>query len=311
VVIGAGRLGASLGLALRDRGALLLAFSAATPEGRARAQGWLGGKASATLIEVVAADPDFYLLTVPDHSLAEVAAALGRLLAEAGDEVAGTAHSARRSPVVAHTSGATSVTILDDCRLAGAATLVFHPLQTFSDPSTGRARFAGAAVALTPADPRPDSPAAEFGFALARSLGARPFLLADDKRTLYHAAASVACNYLVTLEHHARRLFVASGLPEQDAASLFLPLVQTTLDNVARQGAVRALTGPLSRGDVATIEAHLGALRECAPDLLPLYRTLGLATLEILRTRAEVAPATIDELAKLLTQPLQPADPGA
>ena len=123
-----------------------------------------------------------------------------------------------RAPVVvAHTSGATSVEVLDGCRRAGAATLAFHPLQTFSDPATGRARFAGAAVALTPGDASPDSEAARLGFELARALGAKPFLLPDDKRTLYHAAASVACNYLVTLEHEAKRLFVAAGLPEDQA----------------------------------------------------------------------------------------------
>ena len=203
-------------------------------------------------------------------------------------------------------------------RGAGAATLVFHPLQTFTDPLTGAGRFAGAAIAITPADFRPESPASALGFSLARALEARPFLLADDKRGLYHAAASFACNYLVTLEHHADELFVEAGLPRDEALSLFLPLVRATLENVAAQGTVQALTGPLSRGDTHTIAGHLEALAADAPHLLPVYRALGLATLDIVRAREEVDPASIIELERLLESPgrlsasaAQPDAPGA
>jgi predicted short-subunit dehydrogenase-like oxidoreductase (DUF2520 family) len=193
--------------------------------------------------------------------------------------------------------------------------LVFHPLQTFSDPLIGAARFAGAAIAVTPSDPRPDSPAATLGFALAQLLGGRPFLLPDDKRTLYHAAATFACNYLVTLEHHAQQLFAKAGLPEEDSLSLFLPLVRATLDNVAAQGTVAALTGPLSRGDVGTIANHLAALAVDAPHLLPVYRALGLATLDLVRARGEVGPEVIAELAALLAPRSSPGaqldEPGA
>ncbi len=191
-------------------------------------------------------------------------------------------------PVVAHTSGATSVAVLAPCEQAGAATLVFHPLQTFSEPITGSTRFPGTAIAITPSDARPDSPASTLGFALAHVLGARPFSLPDDKRSLYHAAATLACNYLVTLEHHSKRLFVQAGLPEDEALALFLPLVRATLDNVAAQGTVAALTGPLSRGDTQTIVNHLEALASDAPDLLPLYRALGRATLDLVEARGEV-----------------------
>ena len=311
MIVGAGRLGASLALALREHGAVLAGYSAPTAAGRSRADGWLGGQASAELASLATATPDLYVVTVPDQALAAVAVQLGELLAARAPTPPPGAGRAAGPPVVLHTSGATSVEVLAPCEQAGAATLAFHPLQTFSDPATGRARFAGAAVALTPADPDPESPAALVGFALARALGAKPFLLADDKRPLYHAAATVACNYLVTLEHQARRLFVLAGLPEDEALSLFLPLVAATLDNLGRQGAVRALTGPLSRGDVATIEGHLTALRTDAPDLLPLYSGLGLATLDIVKARGDVPDDVIAALERLLETPAQPADTSA
>lgn len=309
VVIGAGRLGAGLALALRSRGAALLGFTANSPAGRARAETWLGGRASADLADLVDTGPDLYVIAVPDQVVAEVAHRLGLALAAATDGP---------RPVVAHTSGVTSVTALSPCERVGAATLVFHPLQTFSEPLTGSARFAGAAIAITPSDPRPGAPAASLGFALARALDARPFLLSDDKRGLYHAAAAFACNYLVTLEYHAEQLFTAAGLPADEALPLFLPLVRATLDNIAAQGPVAALTGPLSRGDTHTIASHLDALAADAPHLLAVYRALGLATLELVRARGEVDPAAIAGLELLLETPdpqpvsaAQPHEPGA
>ncbi|OFW55900.1 MAG: hypothetical protein A2133_01355 [Actinobacteria bacterium RBG_16_64_13] len=292
-----------MALALRARGASLLGFTSRSAAGRAEADSWLGGRASSDLAELVLLQPELYLVAVPDQALPEVAEPLGAAFAAAPPTVAGDA----ARPVVAHTSGATSVSVLSSCQRAGATTLVFHPLQTFSDPLTGSSRFAGAAVAVTPVQAASDSPAAAFGFALAQLLGARPFLLPDDKRSLYHAAATVACNYLVTLEHHADRLFTLSGLPREESLSLFLPLVRATLDNVAAQGTVAALTGPLSRGDTATIAGHLAALATDTPDLLVLYRALGHSTLDLVRARGELPPAAISELAEILGPRDRPA----
>ena len=334
-MIGAGRLGCSLALALRSQGAHLAGFTAGTPEGRARAEVWLGQPAAADMGALASRSPHLYLIATPDDALAAVARELGKELGQAaasGDTGSMWADGAPATPglvapLVAHTSGATSVAVLSPCEEAGAATFVFHPLQTFADPASGASRFAGAAVAVTPSvrvqttpeggaspsaafyDPSGAEaqraaealPAAVFGFGLARALGARPFLLQDDKRTLYHAAATVACNYLVTLEHHAERLFVEAGLDEREALALFLPLVTATLDNLREQGSVAALTGPLSRGDTRTIAGHLRALANGAPHLLPLYRVLGLATLEMVRARADIHPAVIGDMANILT----------
>jgi predicted short-subunit dehydrogenase-like oxidoreductase (DUF2520 family) len=306
-VIGAGRLGASLALALRAQGASLLGFTAHTPADRAQAQEWLGGEAAPDFAQLVSLQPDLYLVAVPDQALPEVAAKLARALADAGPARSTEVSQLGVSlPVVAHTSGATSVAVLDPCREAGTATLVFHPLQTFSEPVSGSTRFFGAAIAITPCDPEPSSPSYTAGFSLAHELGARPFFLPDDKRTLYHAAATVACNYLVTLEYHAEHLFVKAGLPKDEALAFFLPLVRATLNNLAAQGTVQALTGPLSRGDTQTIFSHLDALATDAPHLLPVYRALGLATLDLVGLREEVPPSVIAELAGLLGGPDQP-----
>ena len=213
--------------------------------------------------------PDLYFICVPDGAVADVAAELGAALAAQGAPAGGDS-----SPVVAHTSGATSVAVLAPCEQAGAATLAFHPLQTFPEPVTGAARFAGAGVAVTPgpADRTPPAPRASH---LADLLGMRPFFLADDKRSLYHAAASVACNYLVTLEHVADELFVKAGVPERVTLELFLPLVQGHPRQPGRPRPRGRPHRPLSRGDAATIAAHLEALAADAPEALPVYRALG------------------------------------
>ncbi len=288
-VVGAGRLGASLALALRAAGLSVVAYTASTGAGRARAEGWLGGTPVADVKAVVLLDPDVYVIAVPDTVLPAVASRLGGLMGH------------RSGRFVAHTSGATTVAVLRPCADAGAATFVFHPLQTFTDPPSSWRRFERTAIAVTPSDTGQGSSGQALAFALAQHLHAVPFLLADDKRALYHAAATMACNYFVALEHVATGLFVRSGLPSEQALSLFLPLVRATLDNIETQGTMQALTGPLSRGDIGTVRGHLEALSVETPELLPIYTALGLATLDLVRSRGEIEESTIGQLARLLS----------
>lgn len=290
-MIGAGRLGASLAITLRSHGCVLTGLTARTKAGRERARSWTGMDAAPSLTALLAPRPDLLIIAVPDDAVALVAADLGAHL---------SAVQALWSPVVVHTSGATSVSALAPCQDAGCATLVFHPLQTFPDPAEAEDRFVGIGIAITPAPGPHQAQAANFGTMLAELLGARPFSLDDTKRALYHAAAAVACNYLVTLEDRAQRLFVQAGLPRHESLSLFLPLVRSTLDNIAAKGTVAALTGPLSRGDAGTIAAHVAALEQHAPDALPLYAALGLATLDLVSVQGGVDAGRSRRLRNLL-----------
>jgi len=308
-VVGAGRLGASLALALCAHGLSLTGYTAGSDAGRARAEQWLGLPAAAHLRDLVGPDPDMYFICVPDGSVADAAAELAAALT--ADRASAPVQRTSAAPVVvAHTSGVTSVSVLAPCESAGAATLAFHPLQTFAEPLSGASRFAGAGVALTPGAGRADA-AGTLGFKLADILGMRPFLLDDGKRSLYHAAATVACNYLVTLEYLADDLFKKAGVPERVTLELFLPLVAATLDNIAARGPVDALTGPLSRGDAQTISAHMQSLVTDAPDAIPVYRALGEATLELVGLRGELEPAVLARLRELLTGPASTPRPEA
>lgn len=290
-------------MALADGGGTLAGYAAHTPEGRARAEALLGGDSSPDLVGLVDLDPDLYFLCVPDAAVPDVARELGGVLASARSEQPSTAEPAAR-PVVAHTSGGTSLRALDPCLQAGADTLVFHPLQTFTEPASGRHRFKGVPIAITADSVGDASRAIAFGFALAALLEAKPFYLKDEDRGLYHAAAAMACNHLVTLENAALQMFVAAGLPTDEALSYFLPLVKTTLENISAQGPAAALTGPLSRGDTQTVAEHLSALHERMPHLLPLYRSLAVATLDLVHTRGDLDNSVLESLAGLLESPV-------
>jgi predicted short-subunit dehydrogenase-like oxidoreductase (DUF2520 family) len=191
--------------------------------------------------EAPAADTTLVLLCVPDAAIAEAAAAVSP------------------GPLVGHCSGATT---LESITAAGHPALSMHPLMTV--PADGETAFAGAGAAVA------GHPAAAE---LATRLGMRPIEVADADRAAYHAAASMASNFLVTLESAAERVAATAGVGREH----LVPLVQATVDNWAVQGR-SALTGPIARGDTATVERHRVALKERAPELLGLYDALAEAT---------------------------------
>ncbi len=287
-IVGAGRVGLSLAVALRRAGVRVGAFRDTSSLASRQATAVLGVEGSPDLSSLLATGPTLVFLTVPDSLVAPVAV---ELAAAWSSLPPGTG-----SVAVAHTSGVTPVSALDPCLSAGAVTFGFHPLQTFAGYETGSTHFAGATIAVAPG-PRGGW---ELGSSLALALGGRPVALAEEDRTLYHAAACVASNYLVTLQSLAERMFVRAGLPADTALHAFLPLVRGAVDNLASHGSVDALTGPLSRGDVSTIERHLATLREQMPDMEPLYRTLGIATLELVRAQGAVDHQTLESLEQLL-----------
>jgi predicted short-subunit dehydrogenase-like oxidoreductase (DUF2520 family) len=187
-------------------------------------------------------DAELHLLCVPDRAIAEVAASI-----EPG-------------PWVAHVSGATSVGAL----APHTRRFSLHPLQTIVR-GRGPEQLDGAWAAVTAEFPE----AVELGFQLAWVLGLEPFVLADEDKPLYHAAAAFACGYLVTLYRIASSLFEQVDAPPRG----LVPLMTRTIENDFE------LTGPAARGDWATVEAHVEALRERRPELVDVYRALAEAIL--------------------------------
>jgi predicted short-subunit dehydrogenase-like oxidoreductase (DUF2520 family) len=195
------------------------------------------------------ADPraDVVLLTVPDQEIEAAAAVLTPLNAQ----------------FVGHCSGATTLQ-----PLVGREAFSLHPLMTV--PEGGAAPFTGAGCAIAGST----DGALAVARALAEALHMRPVEVADRDRAAYHAAASIAANFLVTLEGAAERLAATAGVPRE----LLVPLAQAALDNWAATGAEQALTGPVARGDEATIARQRAAIEERAPDLLDVFDALVAAS---------------------------------
>jgi predicted short-subunit dehydrogenase-like oxidoreductase (DUF2520 family) len=209
--------------------------------GRGRVGTALAARLEARDLVVSDDDPELVMLCVPDAAIAEVASQVPV------------------GPWIAHVSGATPLASL----APHTQRFSVHPLQTFTR-DRGDEQFDGAWAAVTGENVE------SIGRAtwLADLLGLRPFLLADADRAAYHAAAAIASNYLVTLYRAAARLFDSAGAPPE----ALVPLMRRTIDNGFQ------LTGPIARGDAATIEAHLDAIRRQASDLEPMYRALAAVT---------------------------------
>lgn len=233
-------------LTLIGRGRMGTALAAALRAAGADVRGPLGRRESVPSTDVV-------LLCVPDR---EIAAAAG--LVSAG-------------PIVGHVSASAPIDLLQPHERFS-----LHPL--LSVVGAG-APFAGAYCAIDGSS----EAALAAARGIAATLGMRVKVVPREQRALYHAAASVASNFLITLEGAAERLASAVGL-EREA---LVPLVRASVDNWARQGARAALTGPIARGDVATAARQREAVADAAPDLVPLWDALAAATREL-----AVAPAT-------------------
>ena len=181
------------------------------------------------------------------------------LLCVPDSAIADTARDLVPGQWIAHVSGATSLRALDP----HARRFGLHPLQTFT-----RARGAEQLDGAWAADTAESDEARGHGHELARTLGLRPFDRADEARPAYHAGAALASNYLVTLHHAATRLFEAAGAPPE----ALVPLMTRTIENGFD------LTGPIARGDWDTVDAHVRAIHEEAPELEPMYLALAEAT---------------------------------
>jgi predicted short-subunit dehydrogenase-like oxidoreductase (DUF2520 family) len=186
-----------------------------------------------------------------------------------GEIAAAAELAAGAAPLVGHTSGATPLRALAPAADAGAALFGFHPLQTFAEGASPAA-FAGAGCAVAGST----KAALRFADSLARRLGMTPFEIDDEGRAAYHAAASVASNFMVTLQAAAESIAAGAGLEPHEARALLVPLLRRTVENLAEHGPERALTGPIARGDHATVEAQRAAVEEVAPHLLDLFDEL-------------------------------------
>jgi predicted short-subunit dehydrogenase-like oxidoreductase (DUF2520 family) len=256
-VVGAGRVGTALAVALSRAGHRVVAASAVSAVSLRRLEAALPGTPIRRPEEVLA-DADLVLLTVPDDVLPGLVAGL----AATGAELTGR--------LLAHVSGRHGLAVLEPAVRQGAIPLALHPVMTFTGRPDDVDRLAGISFGITAPDQL--RPVAE---ALVVEMGGEPVFIAEQNRDLYHAALAGAANHLVTQVVQASDLLAAAGVA--DPARMLGPLLGAALDNALRLGDA-ALTGPVARGDAETVAGHLAALRSAAPEALPAYLALARLT---------------------------------
>ena len=262
-VIGAGAVGTALARRLAACGYPVDAVISRSETPARRLAERIGAPVAATEVAALPDTVDLVCCCVPDDALPSLVEALYLL----PRDWAGS--------TVAHTSGALTTGVLAPLAARGATTLGFHPLQAFTRASPPEA-FSGVYVGLegTPA-------ALAFGQRLAADLGTRPVVVPAGARARYHLAAVLASNCLVTLMALVEEVLAAAGIDRRDGGALMRPLVEGTWRNLAAQPPEAALTGPIARGDEATVAAHLDALGGDLEHLLPVYAALATETVRV------------------------------
>jgi predicted short-subunit dehydrogenase-like oxidoreductase (DUF2520 family) len=269
-IIGAGRLGTALALALATRGYPIRALAARRPS-HARKSISQAGLPSTTL--ALSADQleqlppsELVLITTPDDVIADIARNFAKLR-----------RSARHRATFLHTSGALSSAVLSPLAKAGFHTGSMHPLVSISLPKAGADALHGAFYCV-----EGDSVALRFAKMIVRDLNGTAFTIKPESKALYHAAAVMASPHMVALFDLATEMLVSCGLKRKEARNVLGPLVQSTVNNLTRTSPEKALTGTFARGDLATVKRHLKALStKQLAEALEIYKLLGLHSLRL------------------------------
>ncbi|MCY7417455.1 MAG: DUF2520 domain-containing protein [Chloroflexi bacterium] len=278
-IVGAGRVGAALGVAVDRAGWPVVAVASRDAARRARLQslvpGVVGVSAPADLVELV----DLVFVTVPDDAIGDVAASV-RL---------------RPGQGIVHTSGALSAGVLAPAVVAGADAASFHPLVPFAELGRAIEALRGATIVLE-GDPALVPTLTD----LAMDLGARPIEITSAGKAAHHAASVLAGGGIVALLDAVAALGRGAGLDERHVLDTYGPLIRLALGNAEALGISTALTGPFVRGDARTVALHLDAIERLAPDVRALYVAAADRQISLAVSRGDLSDARAAALAEVL-----------
>lgn len=286
-IIGPGRLGSILACELSQAGYDIVAIAGGSEAQKRDALCAHCGAESLGDIPAAAIKADLVFLTVPDAQIEPVC----ELIANAG--------AFRAGQTVVHTSGALVSDALEAARRQGAQIASAHPLQTFAACEPGNHNkniFKGAFWFI-----EGDQSAVSLLSDVARKLGSEPCEIDQAKKALYHAAAVVTSNCMTALVDISRELYMSVGMTSKDALKALAPLAKASLDNALKLGPADALTGPVSRGDIETIKKHLRAMTDQSKSANSVYRSLGVATVNLALRAGRLDEQTAREFTNLLT----------
>ncbi len=277
--IGAGTVGTALAVRLEEKGYPVVAVASLHHESAKKLAGLVKGCRAFDNNQAVADNAEMVFITTPDMVIPVVA-----------KEV-----KWHRGQSVVHCSGADSVDVLEPARLAGADVGGFHPLQTFAGVQVAIENLPGSTFGLEAGEPL-----LNILKEMTAALNGHAVVLRAEDKVAYHAAAVMACNYLVTLVKLSTDLWQTFDVPREEATRALLPLIKGTLNNIANIGIPNCLTGPIARGDTGTVRKHLNALEKIAPEIVSTYRELGRQTIHIALAKGKIDNSRGKELAKIL-----------
>lgn len=279
--IGAGTVGTALAVRLQSRDYQLAAVSSRSRTSAEKLALAAGGCRVFDTNQGVADSAELVFVTTPDDTITPVVSAIQW-------------HSGQS---VVHCSGADSTEALAPALKSGARVGVLHPLQTFASVSQAIENMPGSTFAL-----EAEEPLLSTLKDMAGALGGSWIVLKASDKVIYHAAAVIVCNYLVTLLKLATDLWQTFSIPADQATQALLPLVRGTINSIDNLGIPGCLTGPISRGDSGTVTKHLDALLKLAPAMVPTYRELGIKTIPIALAKGKINKHQAQELESILKQ---------
>jgi predicted short-subunit dehydrogenase-like oxidoreductase (DUF2520 family) len=287
-IIGAGRVGSSVGFLLNRAGYAVTAVAARTGASAQKGAAFIGGGEPTTDVVQAASKAEIVFITTPDGAIRDCC----DMISSGGGFKPGS--------LAVHMFGGRSLELLDAAKASGAYRAVIHPLQSVPSPAQGIKNLPGSYFRIE-ADPE----ALETAREIVKSLGGIELVMpkwSSDKESaaLYHAGAVTVSNYFVALVDYGLQFYQALGADKQETLKALLPLVKGTLQNMEALGTADALTGPIARGDIETIRGHIEAIRKRTPGLLVLYKELALRTVAVAREKGSISPETAEALLALV-----------
>jgi predicted short-subunit dehydrogenase-like oxidoreductase (DUF2520 family) len=279
--IGTGTTGTALAVKLHAQGYPIVAASDRTLSSTRRFADMVPDCRIYQKNQDVADNVDLTFITTPDDLIAPIAASLKW-------------HSGQS---VVHCSGAASLDILAPAREDGANTGAIHPLQTFASVSQAIDNIPGSTFGI-----EADEPLFSILRDMAVALEGNWVKLKPGDKVLYHAAAVLSCNYLITLVKLATDLWKSFGMDPEQATQALMPLLKGTLNNISNIGIPECLTGPIARGDTGTISKHISALEQSSTEALSAYLEMGLQTIPVALAKGKIDKKTADTLKTLLKE---------
>ncbi|MBI5190137.1 MAG: DUF2520 domain-containing protein [Nitrospirae bacterium] len=263
-IIGAGVVGSAIGRLFRERGYDIKGVVCRSLEHAEKSIKFIGSGEPGVDAANAAKDADWVFITTPDRAIEKVC----------NEVSAGGGFS--RGQLVVHMSGALNADVLDSARKAGARAVSIHPLQSLATASQAVSNLPGSYFSV-----EGDPDAMAEGKEVVEALCGLMLVVPSDQKALYHAGAAVASNYLVTVVDFAVEIYEMLGLDRKEAINAVMPLVRGTVNNIEKVGVPDALTGPIARGDVATVEGHLEVLKKKMPGMVRLYCELGKHAIKV------------------------------